>query len=367
MEQKKTKGKKNKGKSQNRKSATQIFILFICAMAFVGMVLGIMWLSKEHPKEKSPGKEETTTVRVVIETTESPQQTESESETQKSYYMYTNDRVNVRGKPSTDSKKIATLEKYTKVECVEPQGDWIKVCVDEKWGYIRSDLLITKKEYKEIRKKEEAAVRGKLICIDPGHQLNGNSATEPIGPGASEKKAKVTSGTSGQASGLSEYELNLQVSLKLKTALETAGYKVIMTRTTNNVDISNSERAAVANKAKADAFIRIHANGSENSSTQGMMTICPTASNPYCSNIYADSKRLSTCILDNMVAATGAVKEYVWETDTMSGINWCQVPVTIVEMGYMSNEQEDLLMASDSYQDKIVQGIVSGLEEYFKK
>ena len=205
-----------------------------------------------------------------------------------------------------------------------------------------------------------------LVVIDAGHQQKGNSEKEPVGPGSSEMKAKVAGGTTGVSTGIPEYQLNLQVALLLEEILLERGYEVLMVRSIHEVNISNAERAKVANDAGADAFIRIHANGAADSGVHGAMTLCQTPSNPYNGALYEESRKLSDCVLDAFVEKTGAKKQRVWETDTMSGINWAMVPTTIVEMGYMSNPEEDQRMAAEAYQKLMAEGMADGIDRYFE-
>lgn len=211
-----------------------------------------------------------------------------------------------------------------------------------------------------------ATNKKKVICIDAGHQTRANLEKEPIGPGAKTTKFKVTGGTQGLWTKQTEYSLALKVAKKLRKILKKRGYKVVMCRTKNDVNISNSERAAIANNAYADAFIRIHANGAASKSVNGAMTICQTKNNPFNSNIYSNSKLLSEKVLDSIVDKSGCKKLYVWETDSMSGINWSKGPVTIVEMGYMTNEKEDRALNTSSYQKKMAEGMANGIDAYFK-
>lgn len=214
--------------------------------------------------------------------------------------------------------------------------------------------------------EQELLGTGKKVAIDPGHQAKGNSEQEPIGPGASQTKAKVASGTSGRTTGVAEYELNLAVALKLKEELAKRGYEVFMIRESHDVNISNAERAKMAAESGGDILIRIHANGSENSGVSGALTMAPSQANPYMEGSMVEQcQKLSKEIIEAFCEATGANNQGVYQTDEMSGLNWCTIPATIVEMGYMTNPEEDTRMQTEEYQELMVQGMANGIDRYF--
>lgn len=206
----------------------------------------------------------------------------------------------------------------------------------------------------------QGRLSGRIIGIDPGHQEHANSEKEPIAPGSSEKKAKVSSGTAGVSTRRPEYEVNLEVALQLKTALEAEDAQVVLTRETNDVDISNVERAQLCNEAGCDLVLRIHCNGAEKKSVNGIgLYVRKTGA---CAE---ESYAASEFILPAMAEATGAKACGIYQRDTYSGLNWSEVPSILVEMGYMSNPEEDEKLCDPDYQAKLVAGMTEGVCAYF--
>lgn len=230
--------------------------------------------------------------------------------------------------------------------------------------------VVTSEDPKEREETPEAQTdvrNGILVAIDPGHQgfHVDMSATEPNAPGSAQMKAKASTGTVGNYSGIPEYELVLDISLRVKAELQAQGYDVILTREDNDTAISNAERATLANQAGADVMVRIHANSSENARANGALALVPSASNAYVGQLSKESTRLAETVLSAYCQETGMANDGLMENDSMTGINWSTIPVMILEMGFMSNEADDLHMADGAYRTKMVSGIVNGLNTYF--
>lgn len=206
----------------------------------------------------------------------------------------------------------------------------------------------------------------RIVVIDAGHQTEGSSDMEPNGPGALSMKAEVTWGAKGVSTGQAEYELNLRVALLLRDELLKRGYSVVMIRETNDVSISNMERAKVANKYNAAAYVRIHTNSVEAPAEHGALAITQSSTNPYCASHYKESTSLANCLLNAFCTETGHANRGILKNDTMTGTNWSEVPTAILEMGFLSNPAEDRYMSSDAFRWNAARGIANGLDNYFR-
>lgn len=205
--------------------------------------------------------------------------------------------------------------------------------------------------------------KGCVVVIDPGHQARADLTPEPIGPGSSVTKPSVSAGTSGYLTHTPESLVALQVALKLKTALEARGVRVVMVRTSQEVDIPNSQRAEMANAARADLFIRLHCDGSTDHSVHGLSTLVPST-NSWTAPIVAPSGAAGRLIHSATIAATGAKDLGVVGRSDLSGFNWSRVPVVLPEMGFLTNAAEEKLLVSSAYQTKLANGMANGIVAY---
>ncbi|MGG5794817.1 N-acetylmuramoyl-L-alanine amidase [Bacillus nitratireducens] len=217
------------------------------------------------------------------------------------------------------------------------------------------------------QKVESNEKQGKfLVVIDPGHQQKANLNLEPIGPGAATQKYKVTDGTTGVVTKKRESVLVLEMAFLLKEKLEAKGIQVLMTRTAHEVDISNKERATFANDHKANLFLRLHADGSENQNQSGFAVLTPAEGNLYTKEIYAESLQISQTIVNKMRQNHQVKVNGIKFRDDLSGFNWSKVPGVLLELGFMSNPEEDKKLSDPQYVNSLLQSVTDSVDEYRK-
>lgn len=212
--------------------------------------------------------------------------------------------------------------------------------------------------------ENDSAIADKIIVIDAGHGISSYNKQEPIAPNSSETKIAFASGTRG--ANLTEEQLNLSVALKLQKVLEDKGAIVHMTRTEHETDMTNVDRAVFANELNADISVKIHADGNNSSSVHGVSVLVPGTQYITDNKVIEKSRIAGELILDAFVKETGGANRGISVRNDLTGFNWTKVPIVLVEMGFMTNPEEDKRMETEEYQDKMVQGIASGLEKYFE-
>jgi N-acetylmuramoyl-L-alanine amidase len=199
-----------------------------------------------------------------------------------------------------------------------------------------------------------------LICLDPGHATVPaiGRQTEPIGPGSSQRKIKDGGGTPGEA------RVVLAIAFRTRALLQRDGFRVAMTRTGPSYAGGNIERARFCNRRRAALMVRIHADGSEDSSRRGVSTLYPALRRGWTSDVYGASLRAARSLQRSLVRATGARDLGLVRRSDLTGFNWADVPVVLVEAGFMTNPTERRLLQSARYQARVARGLADGVAAF---
>ena len=211
------------------------------------------------------------------------------------------------------------------------------------------------------------ATGGHKIAIDPGQQKSQMTEEEPVGPGASATTAKMSYGATSTTTGKREYEWSMLFAKRLETELISRGYEVVLTREEHDVKISNAERAQFVNESGAEIYLSIQADAASNKEAKGIYTQIPSQSNAFVGNLYNDCRRLAKELQNNLIAETGTKDRGVQENDKVAAINYSEVPVAVLQLGFMSNVEEDTNLWSEEYQDKMIKAICDSIDTYFRE
>lgn len=274
--------------------------------------------------------------------------------------------TDTEGNVESDNETVADTEAVTESQ-MEETTEEVSEAETEAETETQSETEAVSEE--EQTENAESQTEKIMVAIDASHQGADADLTEeePVGPGSETMIKGFSEGISGTATGLEENELNLEVATKLKDILEERGYEVFMTREDADTQLSEVERAELVNASDAQILISLHANGGDDSSERGACAQAPSYENPYITDtdLVKKSNALGDIVLQAYCDKTGLTDKGLYNIDSRAQINWSKIPVIVLEMGFMSNTEDDTYMAEDTNQQKMAEGIADGIDLYF--
>ncbi|MGD9567327.1 MAG: N-acetylmuramoyl-L-alanine amidase [Sedimentibacter sp.] len=244
-------------------------------------------------------------------------------------YKKTKEDLNLRSGPSLKHEKVKVLEKGSFVNVISSEDGWDKIITNEGIvGWCASDYL-----------KQDTPLTGKTILLDPGH--GGKD------PGSISYSGKF------------EKYVNLEVAFKLKDILESMGASVYLTRT-SDIYITNKERGRMADKLNTDILLSIHHNSLNNSDYFGLSTYYNTIKYKEPTQGY----NLAEAIYLNAITISGVYRDGILDRN-YEVLRETNTPAALIEIGFMSNPQEEMNIHNGSFQDIMTEKIAEGIVDYF--
>ena len=219
---------------------------------------------------------------------------------------------------------------------------------------------------KETEPAEGGRLQGVIVCVDPGHQNAPGGEKEPLGPGMDGYGSNAGGMAEGTVTRRRESIVMLECGFVIRDELLRQGATVVMTREIEEKRYSNLERDAVANDAGAHVMLRLHGDNNKSEKNRGFGVYYPVHSEYALAVADTDTYRsYGQIMLDALqTRKVGTINKATLDgTDRFVGSNWAKMPCFLIELGFMSNKIDDVLLSTPEYQQWLAESLADGIYE----
>lgn len=189
----------------------------------------------------------------------------------------------------------------------------------------------------------------------------------PIAPDSEEMKPAFSAGATGPKTGVHEYDINMGVARLLEKKLKNLGYEVYMCKN-DTTDLKDTVTCTTkAYEEEADILIAIYCRKRQDLAEKGAMVYEATEDNPFVGHFFEENNKLANNILNYYCQKTEFKNSGIYYDDKLAGVNWSKMPAVQVMLGCINNEEDEKLLADETYWDCMASGLARGIDAYFKE